>query len=146
MSRRALQVVNALLALLTVWVAGMSLVLGGDSPVYGGAEIPDLPALDSNLRFMGGLGVGLALALLWMTPTIERRTTVFRVLWLCALLGGIGRLLSFAVAGAPPLPILVFAAIEVPGVPALIYWQSRVAGRASGPVAGPASSEGVGPA
>lgn len=127
MSRRALQVVNLSLALMTIWLAGMSILFGTDSPIYGGAEIPGLPALDSNLRFAGGIGLGLALALVWITPGIERHTTVFRLVWICVLLGGIGRLISTAVVGSPPLPMIVFAAIEVPGVPALIYWQSVVA-------------------
>jgi hypothetical protein len=35
MSRTALQIVNLALALLTIWLAGMSLVFGVDSPVYG---------------------------------------------------------------------------------------------------------------
>lgn len=127
MSRRALQAVNLVLALVTIWIAGLSLIFGGDSPVYGGVEIPVFAALDSNLRFMGGIGVGLGMALLWITPKIEHRTIAFRVVWLCALLGGIGRLISAAVVGAPPLPMIAFTVIEVPGVPALIYWQSSVA-------------------
>ena len=130
MSRRALQAVNLTLALATIWVAGLSLLFGASSPVYGGVAIPSLAALDSNLRFMGGVGVGLGLALVWITPTIERSTLVFRVVWLCALLGGIGRLISFGIVGVPPLPMLLFAVIEVFGVPALIYWQTLVARRA----------------
>ena len=85
----------------------MSIVFGASSPVYGSAAIPDLPALDSNLRFMGGMGLGLGLALVWITPTIERHTTVFRLVWICALLGGIGRLISVGVAGVTPLPMIV---------------------------------------
>lgn len=126
MPRRSLQVVNLLLAIATIWLGAMSMMLGTDSPVYGSATIPDIPALDSNLRFMGGLGVGLGLALVWLTPNIERHTTVFRVAWICAFLGGIGRLISAWVAGLPPVPMIVFTAIEVPAVPVLIYWQSRV--------------------
>jgi len=129
MSRRALQLVNSVLALATIWLGGLSVLYGVDSPVYGSASVPAIPALDSNLRFMGGLGVGLGLALLWITPGIERHGSVFRIIWLCALLGGIGRLLSAGVSGLPPMPMMVFAAVEVAGVPALIYWQTRVADR-----------------
>lgn len=136
MSRRLLQITNGALALLTIGLAGASLAFGVHSPVYATAELPLLPVLDSNLRFLGGLGLGLGLALLWIIPSIERQSTLYRLIWLCALAGGIGRLISAAVVGWPPLPLLVFAAIEVPGVPLLIYWQSRVAasypGRSSG--------------
>ena len=130
MSRTALQVVNVTLAILTVFVGGASLLLGADSPIYRD-ELPVLPALDSNLRFLGGLGVGLGVALLWITPAIEKHMTIFRILWLCALAGGIGRVISAIVVGLPPAPVLAFTAIEVPGVPVLIYWQAKVANRAA---------------
>ena len=112
-----LQCVNAILALVTIGIAGASLFLGVESPIYENGAVPALPSLDSNLRFMGGLGLGLGLALLWITPRIERHGTVFRVVWLSALLGGLGRLVSIALVGSPPMPLLVFTLIEVPGVP-----------------------------
>lgn len=127
MSRRLLQTTNALLGFATAALAGMSLALGAASPVYAGEGVPEVPALDSNLRFFGGMGLGLGLILLWVTPSIERHTTLFRAVWICALLGGIGRLVSMAVVGQPPVPMIVFTAIEVPLVPVLLVWQSRVA-------------------
>ena len=126
LSRTALQIVNVILAILTVFLGGASLFLGVESPVYPD-DLMKVPSLDSNLRFLGGLGVGLGLTLLWLTPSIERRTVLFRAIWLCALAGGIGRLISAAVVGLPPTPMIVFTAIEVPAVPLLIYWQYRVA-------------------
>lgn len=128
MSCRALQLVNALLGLATAALALMTLLWGSESPVYAAAEIPRVAALDSNLRFFGGMGLGLGLGLLWITPTIERRTAVFRLIWLCALLGGFGRVVSMAIVGRPPLPMILFTAIEIPLVPVLLWWQSRVAG------------------
>ena len=78
------------------------------------------------------LGVGLlGLALLWITPSIARRTTLFRTIWLCALLGGIGRLVSWAVVGTPPVPMIVFTLIEVPLVPVLLVWQTAVSRRST---------------
>jgi len=134
MSRLLLQGVNATVGLLTITLAGMSLALGAGSPVYAGAELPDLPALDSNLRFFGGMGLGLGLILLWITPSIERRTALFRAVWICAFLGGIGRVVSMVAVGQPPLPMVVFTAIEVPLAPALLWWQCAIAhhGRAQG--------------
>jgi hypothetical protein len=114
------------LALLTIVLAGASMIFGSNNPVYGTDAVPAIASLDSNLRFMGGMGLGLGLVLLWILPSIERRGTVFRVVWLCALLGGIGRLVSLAVVGTPPMPLIVFTIIEVPGVPMLIFWQNRV--------------------
>ena len=114
-----------LLALMTIGLAGASLIFGNENPIYGGM-LDEIPALDSNLRFMGGMGLGLSLALLWIIPAIEKYTMVFRIIWICALLGGIGRIISMMVYGMPPLPMVVFTLIEVPGVPLLIYWQYRV--------------------
>ena len=125
-SKTWLQIVNIGLALLVLFLAGASFILGVDSPVYGDSPIPKIPSLDSNLRFFGGLGIGLALSLLWITPHIERHGLVYRIIWLTALLGGIGRLVSWYVAGTPVLPMIIFAIIEVPLVPLLIYWQKRV--------------------
>lgn len=126
MSRTALQAVNVFLALLTIFLGGASLALGAGSPVYPD-ELAVIPTLDSNLRFFGGVGVGLGVSLLWITPAIEKHGTIFRILWLCALAGGIGRIISAFVVGLPPVPVLVFTAIEVPGVPLLIFWQMKVA-------------------
>lgn len=126
MSRTMLQVVNGVIAVLTIALAAMSLLFGGNSPIYGEVEIPALPTLDSNLRFFGGLGAGIGIMLLWITPRIEEYTFVFRGLWLTALLGGIGRVISMVAVGMPSLPMVIFTAIEVPLVPILIYWHNQV--------------------
>ena len=126
MSRVLLQFTNGVLAILTIGLAGASHLFGIDNPIYSSAELPVLPSLDSNLRFMGGMGLGLGIALLWIIPSIERQTSLYRLIWLCALAGGIGRLFSMTLVGWPPLPLILFTAVELPGVPLLIYWQFRV--------------------
>ena len=126
MSKLLLQIINALIAILTIVLATMSLLFGVDSPVYNDTSIPAIPALDNNLRFFGGLGLGIGLILLWITPKIEKQTVLFRALWLCALLGGVGRIVSMFAVGLPPKPMIVFTLIEVPLVPILIYWQWKI--------------------
>jgi hypothetical protein len=126
MSKRLLQFINALLAILTILLASMSLLLGVNSPVYNELIIPEIPSLDSNLRFFGGLGLGIGIILLWITPRIEKQTNIFRTLWFCAFLGGIGRIISMFTVGFPPKPMIIFTLIEVPLVPILIYWQWKV--------------------
>lgn len=81
MSRKLLQITNLALAILTIVLASGSLLFGASSPVYEPGSVPILPALDSNLRFMGGMGLGLGLALVWITPRIESQTAVFRLVW-----------------------------------------------------------------
>jgi hypothetical protein len=73
------------------------------------------------------MGLGLGLALLWMLPSIERQTALFRAVWICALLGGIGRLISVAAVGSPSHLLVAFTLVEVIGAPVLIYWQHRLA-------------------
>ena len=126
MSKLLFQIINALIAILTIVLATMSLLFGANSPVYNDTLIPAIPALDNNLRFFGGLGLGIGLILLWITPKIEKQTVLFRALWLCALLGGVGRIVSMFVVGLPPKPMIVFTLIEVPLVPILIYWQWKI--------------------
>ncbi len=127
MSRRFLQGVNALMAIRRVILATLSLVYGAASPVYQSASLPTVPALDSNLRFFGGMSLGLGLVMLWLTPSIEARTGLFRAAWACAFLGGVGRVVSIASVGTPPMPMLVAAVVETVAAPFMIWWQHRVA-------------------
>jgi hypothetical protein len=127
MSRRLLQFTTTVLAIATIVLGGLSFMLGIDHPIYGGEQLVRLPVLDSNLRFFGGLGLGLGAILLWIVPTIERQAVLFRAVWFCAFLGGLGRLFSAMLLGVPSLPIFVFSVVEVVGAPVLVYWQYSVA-------------------
>ncbi|MGY3576535.1 MULTISPECIES: DUF4345 domain-containing protein [unclassified Bradyrhizobium] len=126
MGRRPLQVATALLALVPI-LTGIITMLGVSDPLYASAGVPALPVLDSNLRFFGGVWLGLGLALLWLVPRIESESVLFRVVWGGIFLGGIGRLLSMLMVGLPPLPFVGFTALEVIGAPLFVYWQHLVA-------------------
>jgi len=127
MGRLTLQILTGLMGLATVGLGAMQLSFGIRSPLYASAGLPEFPILDSNLRFFGGLGLGLGLILLWVVPSIERQTVLFRAVWICALLGGVGRLVSLAAVGSPSRLLLLFTVLEVTGAPFFIYWQHRVA-------------------
>ncbi len=116
-----------LLGLLTVVLSGVSLVTGVYNPLYAPTDIPESPSIDSDLHFLGGMGLGLGIILLWIIPTIERQAVLFRAIWICAFLRGLGRFISIPVVGFPPIPILFFTLIEGIGVPFFIYWQNIVA-------------------
>ena len=126
MGRRPLQIATALLALVPI-LTGIITMLGVSDPLYASSGVPALPVLDSNLRFFGGVWLGLGLALLWLVPRIERESALFRVVWGGIFLCGIGRLLSMVMVGLPPLPFVGFTALEVIGAPLFVYWQHRVA-------------------
>jgi uncharacterized protein YjeT (DUF2065 family) len=129
MSRRLLQILTGLLALVPI-VTGIITMLGVRDPLYASTDIPELPVLDSNLRFFGGVWLGLGIALLWLVPRIERETALFRAIWGAIFLGGIGRALSMLLIDLPPAPFIGFTILELVGAPLFIYWQSRVAAAA----------------
>jgi hypothetical protein len=126
MSKRPLQLTTALLALIPV-VTGVLTMLGIHDPIYASAGLPPFPLLDSNLRFFGGIWLGLGLAMLWLVPSIERHGLLFRALWGAIFLGGVGRLLSMVSVGSPPVPFIGFTLLEIVGAPLFVYCQYRVA-------------------
>ena len=107
-------------------LTGVVTLFGLADPIYASAGLPENALLDSNLRFFGGVWLGLGLALYWLIPTIEKQTVLFRVLWGMIFLGGIVRLLSMILLGGPPAPFIAFAALEIVGAPLLIAWQARL--------------------
>ena len=127
MSRRLLQIFTALVGLATVGLATVQIVFGAASPMYADGGIPNFPILDSNLRFFGGLALGLGLLFLWIVPRIERHGVIFRVGWFCAFLGGVGRLVSLPAVGSPSTLLVAFTMLEVIGAPLFVLWQARVA-------------------
>lgn len=125
MSRRNLQIVTALLGLVPV-ITGVLTMMGVDDPLYASMHLPRDVTLDSNLRFFGGVWLGLGLAVLWLVPRIEREAVLFRALWLMIFLGGAGRLLSLTMLGAPLPHFIAFTVLELLGAPLMLWWQHRV--------------------
>jgi hypothetical protein len=126
MNKRPLQIATAILACVPT-LTGLLAMGGIDDPLYRALALPPDATLDSNLRFYGGVWLGLGLAAFWLIPRIERETVLFRCLWLMIFLGGLGRLLSLALAGMPFPPFIGFTALEVLAAPLFVWWQARVA-------------------
>jgi hypothetical protein len=107
MSRALLQICTAVLALVPI-STGIISMRGVRDPLYRPLHLPEVPVLDSNLRFFGGVWLGLGLALLWTVPAIEQHGTLSR-------------------------PFIGFTLLEIVGAPFFIYWQSWVAQSALAP-------------
>ncbi len=130
-SLRKLQIATAVLSLIPI-VTGLLSMLGIDDPLFKNSALPADALLDSNLRFFGGVWLGLGIAVLWMVPRLLEQTVLFRVIWGAIFLGGIGRLLSALLVAVPPLPFIGFTALEIIGAPLFVYWHSRVVATMSG--------------
>jgi len=125
MNNRALQITMIVLGAIPV-ITGILTMFGLDDPLYASAHLPRNTLLDSNLRFFGGLWLGLGLAVWWLVPAIEKCGSLFRILWGMIFLGGIGRALSKIFAGLPPAPFMGFTLLELLGAPLIILWQYRI--------------------
>jgi uncharacterized membrane protein YfcA len=83
--------------------------------------------LDSHFRYLSGLlltiGCGFASAI----RRIETHGPRFRLLTCIVVAGGIGRLLSLLVVGAPSPVMRAALVMELLVTPGLALWQSRVA-------------------
>ena len=127
MTKRPLQIVSVLLALIPVGTGLFGLVFGAGDPLY--APLPANVLLDTNLRFFSGVWLALGAAMIWLAPRIETETTLFRALWAMIFIGGVGRLVSIFAIGAPPAPFIGFTALEIVGGPLMIWWQNQVRAR-----------------
>lgn len=129
-SKRLLQTTVATLGLIPV-VTGAAGVLAGPEIVVGAP--PGSVDLDSHFRFLSGIFLGVGLTFYATIPSIERKTSLFRLAAALVFAGGIGRLISLPVAGVPEAPHLFGLAMELLVVPALVLWQTNVSRRASKP-------------
>lgn len=125
MSLRRLQITTALLGAVPV-ATGLLTMLGLGDPLYAAMNLPQDATLDSNLRFFGGVWLGLGLTVWWLVPRVATQTALFRAIWLMIFLGGMGRLASLLVAGVPMLPFVGFTLLEIVGAPLFIWWQNRL--------------------
>jgi hypothetical protein len=121
-----LQVATALLGAVSV-ITGVVGMMGLSDPLYAALNLPQDATLDSNMRFFGGVWLGLGVCVWWLVPRIETQTTLFRAAWLMIALGGLGRLLSMLMVGLPMTPFVAFTALEIVGAPLFIWWQRQVA-------------------
>ena len=123
LSRRALQTIVAVLALIPTLSGAAGVLLGPDFLRLD----PPWPAdLDSHFRFLSGVFLAVGAVFYSCIPAIETKTGRFRLAASLVFAGGLARLLSLLIAGAPTAGHLVGLAMELAVVPALVLWQARL--------------------
>lgn len=126
MSRKLLQAFLIVLGLIPT-ITGVLTMMGIYDPLFADLALPPSALLDSELRFFGGLWLGLGLTVLSTVKNLEKYFELYRVLWMMIFLGGVGRLLSAFLIGLPPIPFIAFTVLEIIGAPIFIYWHSTIA-------------------
>lgn len=101
---------------------GILALMGSQLPAGAAAD----PALDSQFRFLSATWFGYGLALWWVAGDLARRLTILELFALAMFVGGLGRVISIAVNGVPPAPMLVFLAIELVGPVAAVLTARRL--------------------
>ena len=89
------------------------------------AELLSDPVLDSQNRFYGAIFMGYGALIFLCTTNLRQHATLFRILSGGVLLGGLARVVSIVLHGVPSTPVLGLIAIELLGVPLLVWWHSR---------------------
>ena len=123
--RRLLQAATALACFLPLSMGAISVASGPD--VIRGVDAPWPIDLDSHYRYLSGLLLGIGLTYLACLPTIERRGDIFRALGAIILIGGLARLFSAVELGWPGNGHRFGLVMELGVVPAITFWQMRVA-------------------
>ena len=111
--------------------AGAAGAMLGSGLLY--STSPDAASADSHFRYLSGLLLGIGLTAWSLLPRIDTAGPIFRALAGVVLVGGLARLASLAIVGAPSRPMLAGLVMELVITPALAVWhwsyERRLAGR-----------------
>ena len=119
--RRGLQIVLVVGGLVAITTGLVQLVGGVD--VFPGSPSAD-NAADNEARFLNAFWIAFGVALLWVTPRVERETTLVRFLAAALFLAGLSRLVSIIDVGEPADLQYVLMAIELTLAPLVVVWQA----------------------
>lgn len=122
--KRLLQAALAILSLVPI-TAGLAGVLEGPQFFRLVASVP----VDSHMRYLSGLLLGIGVIVWILIPHIERRGEAFATITLIVFVGGLSRLWSLVHVGQPNTVMTCALFVELGLTPALYLWQRRLAHR-----------------
>ena len=125
-SRRVLQISVGILALVPLSASLAGILYGPTAFTAPGLPFPT--DLDSHFRYLSGIFLAVGFGFLSCIPRIETKGAHFRLLTLLVVTGGLARLLSLLLTGAPSPPHLAGLGLELIVVPLLALWQRRISG------------------
>lgn len=123
--RRAFQIAVLVGGLVPVGAGAAGVAFGVD--FVGGLAGPDVVSLDSHVRYLSGLLLGIGIAFWAAAPQPEAHTARFRLLTAIVFLGGLARLQGLFLMGAPSAGMRFGLIMELVVTPALCLWQARIA-------------------
>lgn len=123
--KRGLQIALGILSLIPLYFAVTGVLFGA-----AGIADADVPAaVDNQLRYLSGVYMLVSLLAWRIIPRVESEGRLLVFVTAALFIGGVGRAVSLATAGAP-LPIQNVGMVLELGAPVLILWQRAVASSA----------------
>lgn len=125
--RRLLQLAIAVGSLVPILAGGAGMLSGPE--ILHGVPAPAPSDLDSHMRYLSGLLLGIGIGFVSCIPGVEDKGARFRLLGAIVLIGGLGRALSLFAVGLPSFDQRLALGMELGTMPLLMLWQWRVARR-----------------
>ena len=129
--KRGLEIVLGVLSLIPLLFAVLG-ILAGAGYFLGDDTVP--AGLDNQYRYLSGVYILVSFLLWWAIPQVERPGKLLGFICLALVIGGIGRLISWAALGPGDPGQMAGMAIELAS-PLLLLWQREVAKAVKHPAA-----------
>lgn len=124
--RRCLQIAVCVACIVPIGAGLAGVIFGASFPNWIDDANATGLALDSHVRYLSGLLLAIGLAFLSAVPTIERKSSRFKLLTFIVFVGGLSRLAGLVMIGIPPKGMMFGLVMELVITPLLCLWQRRV--------------------
>jgi hypothetical protein len=122
--RRLFEVFLALFGVIVIGISLAHFALGPDA-IIGGSHVN--ATSDGEDRFFAGLVFSFGVALVWCSREAERKRIYINLLAAVFFVGGVGRLISLVVVGAPHPFYIAMLVLELGLPPVMVVAAKRVA-------------------